>query len=150
MIKEGKVWGQTIPLLQSRAIEIHRINVNLGGYCSKHAHQSKFNAFYVISGELEIKRWKQYKLVDSTHLFDGDLSIVPPGEYHQFEAHQETEALEIYWTELNHSDIIRETIGGIDGGLTSHPDLFNTQEGWEETEKISNVFGNTSTSSKIQ
>jgi hypothetical protein len=27
MIKEGKVWGQTIPLLQSPAVEIHRITV---------------------------------------------------------------------------------------------------------------------------
>lgn len=150
MIKEGKVWGQTVPLLQSPAIEIHRINVNLGGYCSKHAHQSKFNAFYVISGELEIKRWKQYKLVDSTHLFEDDLSIVPPGEYHQFEAHQETEALEIYWTELNHSDIIRETVGGIDGGLTSHPDFFKAQEKWEEAEEISNVFEKKVRTSKLQ
>ena len=113
MIKEGKVWGQTIPLLQSPAVEIHRINIELGGYCSKHAHQSKINAFYVISGELEIKRWKDYKLVDSTGLNAGDLSIVPAGEYHQFMAHQETEALEIYWTELNHNDIMRENVGGI-------------------------------------
>ena len=113
MIKEGKVWGQTIPLLQSTGVEIHRINIELGGYCSKHAHQSKFNAFYVISGELEIKRWKEYKLIDSTWLNGGDLSIVPAGEYHQFMAHQETEALEIYWTELSHNDIIRENVGGI-------------------------------------
>jgi quercetin dioxygenase-like cupin family protein len=134
MIKEGKVWGQTIPLLQSTGVEIHRINIELGGYCSKHAHQSKFNAFYVISGKLEIKRWKEYKLIDSTwlnagdleirrwkeyKLIDstwlnaGDLSIVPAGEYHQFHAHQETEALEIYWAELSHNDIIRENVGGI-------------------------------------
>lgn len=113
MIKEGKVWGQTIPLLQSPAVEIHRITVELGGYCSKHAHQSKINAFYVISGELEIKRWKEYKLIDSTWLEAGDLSIVPAGEYHQFMAHQQTEALEIYWTELSHNDIMRENVGGI-------------------------------------
>jgi mannose-6-phosphate isomerase-like protein (cupin superfamily) len=51
--------------------------------------------------------------VDSTWLNAGDLSIVPAGEYHQFMAHQETEALEIYWTELNHNDIMRENVGGI-------------------------------------
>ena len=113
MIKEGKVWGQTIPLLQSPAVEIHRINIELGGYCSKHAHQSKYNAFYVLSGELEIKRWKDYKLVDSTWLKKYDWSIVPPGEYHQFMAHQKTEALELYWTELNHNDIMRENVGGV-------------------------------------
>ena len=108
MIKEGKVWGQTMPIIMNPSVEVHHINVGLGGYCSKHAHQSKFNAFYVLFGELEIKRWK-----DSTWLNKGDWSIVPPGEYHQFMAHQETEALELYWTELNHNDIIRENVGGI-------------------------------------
>jgi hypothetical protein len=31
---------------------------------------------------------------------------------HKFIAHQETEALEIYWAELNHNDIQRENVGG--------------------------------------
>ena len=110
---EGKVWGTTEPLLQSPAIEIHRIRVNLGGYCSQHKHQSKINAFYVIKGELEIQRWKDYGLCDSTHLFAGNMSVVPAGEMHKFIAHQETEALEIYWAELNHNDIQRENVGGI-------------------------------------
>ena len=110
---EGNIWCRTEPLLQSAAIEIHRIKVDLGGYCSQHKHQSKINAFYVITGELEIKRWKDYGLCDSTHLFSGDMSIVPAGEMHMFMAHQETEALEIYWTELNHNDIQRENVGGV-------------------------------------
>jgi quercetin dioxygenase-like cupin family protein len=113
MIKEGKVWGQTMPIITNPSVEVHHINVELGGYCSKHAHQSKYNAFYVLSGELEIKRWKDYKLVDSTWLKKYDWSIVPPGEYHQFMAHQKTEALELYWTELNHNDIMRENVGGV-------------------------------------
>ena len=113
MIKEGKGMGSDYPTATITSRRDTRINIELGGYCSKHAHQSKINAFYVISGELEIKRWKDYKLVDSTWLNAGDLSIVPAGEYHQFMAHQETEALEIYWTELNHNDIMRENVGGI-------------------------------------
>ena len=114
-IIEGKIWGSTEPLIQSLPVplEFHRIKVDQGGYCSQHKHQSKFNAFYVISGELEIKRWKDYGLCDSTHLFAGNMSIVPAGEMHMFMAHQETEALEIYWTELNHNDIQRENVGGI-------------------------------------
>tara|TARA_R110000744_G_C19141135_1_gene538253 strand:+ start:300 stop:668 length:369 start_codon:yes stop_codon:yes gene_type:complete len=112
-IIEGKVWGSTEPMLQSPAIEIHRIVVNAGAYCSQHKHQSKINAFYVIKGELEIKRWKDYGLCDSTFLFPGDMSIVPPGEAHMFKAHQDTEALEIYWSELNHNDIQRQLVGGM-------------------------------------
>jgi hypothetical protein len=29
-----------------------------------------------------------------------------------FVAHKDTEALEIYWSELNHNDIQRESVGG--------------------------------------
>ena len=110
---EGKVWGTTEPILQSPSIEVHRIKVELGAYCSQHKHQSKINMFYVISGELEIQRWKDYGLCDSTHLYAGGMSRIPPGEMHMFIAHQKTEALEIYWTELCHNDIQRETTGGI-------------------------------------
>ena len=83
---EGKVWGSTEPILQSPAVEIHRINV---------------------------KKWKDYGLCDSTHLHAGETSIVPAGEMHKFIAHRNTEALEIYWAELNHNDIIRENVGGV-------------------------------------
>ena len=62
---------------------------------------------------MEIKRWKDYGLCDSTHLVDGEMSIVPPGEEHMFVAHQDTEALEIYWAELNHNDIQRQSVGGM-------------------------------------
>ena len=112
-IIEGKVWGTTEPILQSPAVEIHRIVVNAGAYCSQHKHQSKINAFYVSKGELEIKRWKDSGLGDSTPLVAGEMSIVPPGEEHMFVAHQDTEALEIYWSELNHNDIQRQTVGGM-------------------------------------
>jgi len=121
-IIEGKVWGTTEPILQNSAIEIHRIVVKAGAYCSQHKHQSKINAFYVIKGELEIKRWKDYGLCDSTYLVDGEMSIVPPGEEHMFKAHQDTEALEIYWSELNHNDIQRQSVGGDPNTLTDDTD----------------------------
>jgi len=113
-IIEGKVWGNTVPLLQSSCIEIHKIMVDAGGYCSKHTHQSKVNAFYVIEGRLEIHRWKSYDLVDVTVLHSGDMSIVPAGEPHMFKAITPVEALEIYWAELDHDDIQRDTVGGCD------------------------------------
>jgi hypothetical protein len=36
---------------------------------------------------------------------------VGPGEYHQFEAVLDGEALELYWAEFDHDDIDRETVG---------------------------------------
>ena len=110
---EGKVWGVTKPVIITPSIEVHKIYIKKDGFCSKHCHQSKINAFYVIDGTLLIKRWKNnYDLVDETILKDGETSIVPAGEHHQFKALCSTNALEIYWTELDRNDIIRETIGG--------------------------------------
>jgi len=51
-------------------------------------------------------------LVDDTIALTGDLSIVNPGMYHKFEALEDTICYEIYWVDLNHGDIERETIGG--------------------------------------
>ena len=47
---EGKVWGTTEPLIVNSSLEVHRITVIKGGYCSLHKHQSKYNAFYVMKG----------------------------------------------------------------------------------------------------
>ena len=111
--KEGKVWGTTQTLINSPVVEVHRIIINKDGYCSQHTHQSKINAFYVISGELEVQRWKDYGLCDVTTLKAGELSVVPAGEAHRFDAIYRTEALEIYWSELNHDDIQRSSVGGV-------------------------------------
>jgi|TARA_R110002012_G_C11495894_1_gene596720 quercetin dioxygenase-like cupin family protein len=121
-IIEGKVWGTTIPLIQRPQLEVHSIFVNAGGYCSKHRHQSKINAFYVEEGELEIHRWKDYDLVDVTVLYTEDVSIVPAGEYHMFKARRDTKALEIYWSELSLNDIQREIVGGVDTQLNFFTD----------------------------
>ena len=121
-VVEGKVCGTTMPLIQRPQLEVHSIFVNAGGYCSKHKHQSKINAFYVEEGELEIHRWKDYNLVDVTVLYNEDVAIVPAGEYHMFNARTDTKALEIYWSELHINDIEREIVGGVDKTL----DLFNS------------------------
>jgi len=111
---EGKVWGTTEPLIVNSALEIHRIKIIKGGYCSLHKHQAKSNAFYVITGKLLIERHKKdYKLIDKTILKNGEFTIVPAGEEHKFEAEKETEALEIYWSLLNPGDIIRTNVGGL-------------------------------------
>ena len=113
-MKEGKVWGTTEPLIVNSSLEVHRITVMKGGYCSLHKHQSKYNAFYVMTGKLIIERHKKnYDLKDITRLESNEFTIVPPGEYHKFEAVYVTTALEMYWAELNHNDIIRNGVGGL-------------------------------------
>ena len=110
---QGKVWGLTQEVFKNNNFEIHRIEIKKGGYCSKHIHIHKFNAFYIEKGKLKISIYQtDYDLVDDTIANTGDLSIVKPGKYHEFEALEDTICYEIYWVELDHSDINRETIGG--------------------------------------
>lgn len=111
-MKSGKVWGITQMIEANATLELHRIEANKGGTCSKHLHQYKWNGFFVESGKLLIRVWKNsYDLIDETIIGKGEYTKVPPGEYHQFEALEDTIAFEIYWSELLHNDIKRETTG---------------------------------------
>lgn len=111
---QGKCWGDTTTVFDNSQVCINLININAKGYCSIHKHEHKFNAFHVIKGLLEIRVAKNdYRLTDSTTLRDGQSTTVKPGEYHQFLARTEVQALEIYWTELG-EDISRKSCGGSD------------------------------------
>lgn len=111
--KQGKVWGSTeLITLVPGVVEMHRIEANKGGVCSKHSHQSKTNGFYVESGRLLIREWQNsYDLVDETILEPGDYCTVPPGVYHQFEVLEDCVAFELYYANLVTDDIVRESVG---------------------------------------
>jgi len=112
-MKSGKIWGSTDLIFSNDNFEVHRIFINKGGTCSKHKHQYKHNIFYVERGILNIKVWKKdYNLIDVTRLTQREMTDVPPGEFHQFEALADTVALEIYYSEPISGDIIRESVGG--------------------------------------
>ncbi len=115
-MKSGKVWGLTELIHHNPVLEFHRVEIKEGGYCSKHKHQYKWNGFFVESGSLQIKVWKNYgndnELIDITVLNSGDFMQVKPGEYHEFRALKETIAFELYWAEFDPADIVRESVGG--------------------------------------
>jgi mannose-6-phosphate isomerase-like protein (cupin superfamily) len=114
MHKQGKVWGSTQCIFSTNNVEVHRIDIHNRGYCSKHKHNTKYNAFFIEHGELLITTWKNdYDLVDVTNIKDEEMTVVKPGEYHMFEALTPTVAYEIYWSESTPEDIVRETCGGI-------------------------------------
>lgn len=109
----GKVWGTTCPVFNKNNVEVHVIDILPDAFCSKHHHQHKFNMFKVLEGELWVQVWKDYDLVDITHLKAGESMVVAPGEEHQFFTRYSTcKALEVYWTEISESDIVRDGSGG--------------------------------------
>lgn len=112
MHKAGKIWGETVLLEANGVLEFHRITIKKGGVCSKHKHRFKWNGFFVEQGELLIRVWKEnYDLIDETIIRSGQYTKVAPGEYHQFEAMEDTIAFELYWAEFAHDDIARENTG---------------------------------------
>jgi len=113
-MKSGKVWGSTAAVFSGNNVEIHRIEVADGGYCSKHRHLHKWNMFHVERGSLLVEVWKKdYDLCDTTVLRAGEATAIAPGEYHRFKALTDVVAYEVYWVELDPSDIARESVGGI-------------------------------------
>jgi len=112
-MKQGKVWGETMPLLETPFCQIHRISIKSGATCSKHRHDHRWNAFYVIAGELKILAEKNdYQLTDETLLQSGEICTIPPTENHWFEAMTDVEALEIYYpSPCSSADIVRENHG---------------------------------------
>lgn len=113
MIKK-KVWGLTEKLFENNNVEIHRIEIKVGGYCSRHFHEYKFNMFYVESGELDIEvQENDSSIVNTTTLYKGQSTTVEPQKLHIFKAKQDTIAYEIYWVQLMGEDIKRESFGGL-------------------------------------
>ncbi len=113
---QGKVWGETRPLFNKNNVEVHYLDIKKGGYCSKHLHKHKYNKFIVIKGKLKVSIWKDYgteTLEDISIIQSSGECTVPPGDYHRFQALEDTQAFEIYWIELSDSDIVREDHGGM-------------------------------------
>jgi len=117
MIIQGKVWGHTTPLFNKNNVELHIAQIKQGGYCSKHLHKFKYNRFIVLKGKLRVTIWKNYgqdvSLEDVSILEASQECTVNPGDFHQFEALEDTTVLEVYWVELSENDITRFDHGGM-------------------------------------
>lgn len=110
---QGKFWGSTRCFFVNDSCEVHCLEANEGGFCSRHCHKNKWNRFIVLSGRLKVIIFKDSGQ-DETILTTGMFSDVPPKVDHKFEALEDTVALEIYWIDgLDPGDIIRRDTGGM-------------------------------------
>jgi mannose-6-phosphate isomerase-like protein (cupin superfamily) len=110
----GKIWGKTQNLYLDNNSEVHFLEGNKGGYCSKHLHKNKWNRFFVISGKIKVTIYRANGLEDETILEAGHFTDVPPMIKHRFEVLEDCLCIEIYWTDnLDSSDIVRDDIGGV-------------------------------------
>ncbi len=111
--RQGKVWGVTQLGFAWNGTEAHAIRVKEGGYCSRHYHRTKWNRIFVLKGKLLVRQFLDDE-VDETIIGVGQVTDVPPGVWHEFEALEDVLAVEFYWTVLDAGDIDR---GGTQGGM---------------------------------
>lgn len=111
--KEGKIWGENILVFKNDSIQVNQIYIKRGGRCSKHLHKNKNNLFFVQKGCLQIERWNDNNIIDTTILNAEQQTIIPNMTYHRFTALEDTEALEIYFANIEIDDILRQDCGCI-------------------------------------
>jgi len=118
---QSKFWGNTQCIFVGPISETHFLTIKKGGFCSKHRHRHKWNRFFLISGKLSIKIYRD-EGEDVTELKEGQFTDVPPDVYHEFNCTEDALCLEIYWTNsLDPTDIQRENYGGMRGEKPASP-----------------------------
>lgn len=110
---EQKIWGTTECLIDTPYVQLHRIKVNKGGYCSEHIHHGRANVFMLISGEMEILVGEGIHQ-KTVHLQPHVPLTVQPGVMHKFRCLKADAVCdEIYYPVLSQSDIWRASQGGV-------------------------------------
>jgi len=113
--RQGKLWGITQLVFAWNGVECWGLSIKKGGYSSTYFHSSKWNRFYVLSGELKVEILLDQNITDCSIIKAGQLTDVPPGTKHRFVALEDSLVMEFYWTVLEANDIEREgSRGGIE------------------------------------
>lgn len=112
--QEEKLWGRNHIIHIDHSFQICHIFINKGGFCSNHLHTHKWNQFYIVSGKLTVMSYDSEGMPTGLVVLGPTECIkIPPGMNHRFEALEDTQALEIYWSELSEHDIVRTDLGGV-------------------------------------
>lgn len=87
-----KPWGVTTRLPTPSGAEVHIATIYKGGKSSLHCHEKMVNTFYVIRGKLRVKQ----ELGNEVILGPSDCVTIETGNFHQFEALEDTILVECY------------------------------------------------------
>jgi len=107
MEKIEKAWGYTNLIFDNGFIHIYIANILKNKSCSKHYHEHKNNIFYLQSGLLKVIVWQEDGSSMEHILEPGDSIDIRHKLKHQFFSLEDSVLIEIYYTTLNHEDIIR-------------------------------------------
>ena len=108
MERTRKTWGEKWEIFTNDLCEVSLLYLEQNRRCSWHRHQTKYNLFFVVEGQLFIK------MVDGTQLVKkGQIFTTRPGELHEFQTHDERATIiEVMYVEYKEEDIERIHEGG--------------------------------------
>jgi quercetin dioxygenase-like cupin family protein len=108
MERTVKTWGEKWNIFQNDLCEVSYLCLNKNQRCSWHTHKTKFNLFFVVSGELCVKLENDIAVVEKYQFF-----TTRPGEWHEFQTHENlTKIIEIMFVKYDAEDIERLKLGG--------------------------------------
>jgi mannose-6-phosphate isomerase-like protein (cupin superfamily) len=111
MKREQKIWGQRWLIRCDSTHAVSYLELEKNVQCSWHRHETKYNLFVVLEGELilEIEELDNIKTVT---LNKGEEFTIKPGQWHLFRCFCEnTKVIEEMFVEYNESDIERQNKG---------------------------------------
>ena len=132
MERTRKTWGEKVNIFKNDTCETSVLYLKPNQRCSWHTHQTKFNLFYVLKGELVMK------LEDGlSQVLPGQIFTTRPGEFHEFQTRDlDTICIEVMYVQYDSEDIQRKIIGGAMPKKVDLDFLFNCQScGHEWREK---------------
>lgn len=89
-------WGRWTRLYFDGVLEVRKLEVKRGGYCTKHFHRTKMNVFVVVEGALRIFEWPTSYHVRDTELVSSNATLtVPPYVPHRFYGASDAVAYEL-------------------------------------------------------
>lgn len=108
MERTRKTWGEKFNVFQNDLCEVSILKLHPFQRCSWHKHQTKYNQFFVIEGELFIKtEW------GTSSVKKGEIFTTRPGEYHEFQTGVKNAVIqEIMYVKYDAEDIQRDILGG--------------------------------------
>jgi mannose-6-phosphate isomerase-like protein (cupin superfamily) len=119
---EHKPWGLSELLIREPTLEVHRLTIQAGGYCSIHFHCHKLQYLFVVSGRLRLRTFTATgRLSEERECATGDCVICDLDIRHQFEAVTDCLVYEVYQSEslLDPLDIVRLSESGPPKKMTS-------------------------------
>lgn len=111
MKRELKIWGERWLVRKDSTHAVSGLLIKAGYRCSWHVHETKFNIFVVLRGQIRLIISEMGKRVPVV-LKAGESFVIKPGQWHEFQGVEDAIVIEEMFVKYDESDITREIVGG--------------------------------------